>query len=79
MQSFTFTAVNSKQLSAQLDQFNETLPQEHRLYLNWGRQGGSRWFANSQWGSDTKTGLSFHEVVEYVQRKADLMVCANPD
>ena len=65
-----FTAQNAKTLSDQVDKFNALYP-SLELKVNWGREGKRRtWFAHDSYGSDLKTGLSFDEVVAYVQDKA---------
>ena len=71
-----FTATNSKILSDQIYKFNcFHAPLEAELVLNWGREGKRRtWFANDAWGSDLQTGLSFDELVTYVQSKADAVL-----
>ena len=74
-----FTAQNSKTLSAQLDRYNSVSHYMAGLNVNWGREGKrGTWFAQrifqdgaSAYHADLKTGLTFDEVVAYVQGQAD--------
>ena len=65
-----FTAMNSKTLCLQVDRFNSLHPSAD-LSVSWGREGKrGTWFAHGAYGRDLKTGLTFDEVVAYVQGKA---------
>ena len=68
------TATNSKLLCKQVDEFNDTHPTTE-ISVNWGREGHhGTWFAHAAWGGDLKTGLTFYQVVEYVQSHVDMAV-----
>ena len=66
-----FTAQNSKTLCAQVDRFNSLHPSAD-LSVSWGREGKrGTWFAHGAYGGNLKTGLTFDEVVAFVQDQAD--------
>ena len=66
------TATNAKQLSKQVDRFNAA-HDDAKIYVNWGREGRlGTWYAHAEYGTNLKTGLLFSEVVQYVQREANL-------
>ena len=65
-----FTATNSKILNDQIDKFNASHPSAD-LIVSWGREGKrGTWFAHGAYGRDLRIGLTFDEVVAYVQGKA---------
>lgn len=53
----------SKNLSLVLDRYNADLPEDHKLHLNWGREGRrATWFFHEAYGANLRTGLSFSDV-----------------
>jgi len=68
----TFSAANSKQLLAAVEQFNAANPDDP-LHVSWGREGStSMWYAHDIYGSNLKTGLRFYEVVAYVNEAIEM-------
>jgi hypothetical protein len=69
MTKVTFTAHSAKQLSKQIDAAEAVIPD---LSINFGREGNrGTWFIHGAYGSQLKTGLSFHSLVSEAQKRAD--------
>ena len=67
-----FSAANSKQLLAAVEQFNAAHPDDP-LHVNWGRERStSMWYAHGKYGNTLKTGLRFSEVVAYVNEALEM-------
>lgn len=65
--SFTFTAVNAKQLSKQLDEAEAIQP---RLCMNFGRHDDT-WWAHGADGRNPCQGLTFRDLVSLAQKRFD--------